>query len=574
MSNSPSMSAHAAANLIDFDDVPEHPHPDRQAIGASLAAPPLAVNNFPVPTSEPVPLPNAGLGQPVNSTIPLPTQRTSPFAPLPSRHSQPAAPSVSLSIASLQRREDATAWFQLDSARRRQQLLDDFEDKERRRWETESAGLRAKDAESRLGDGAKWEEGDAQADDEVGQDMARQIRNLQEQLEEHRRALDFQQRISRDLPARPALATSPKPVALPVVFNDLGSRHKPKPPSAWTGVYDYRKRETWLASAEAWLASLGLKPNDPVDRLHTPSAYYAIRGLLSDVEPTGGISPQAWFDARERHRPIASAADFVAAIREHWVDDQAAQRSFDRYRLAKQNNQTTRDFATQVAALADAVLTHSVPDADRIGVFLGGLRSNVASFVRNNIAMLAVQGITTPSFEQVVRVAVVADTIPEYQSRSSTSTSTRSSAPAPATSASSSSRRNGVDNARSSERSDSSSTAANLDAWRERAAKWQAEHPTSKRADWHKPDANPARNPLLCYNCGKKGTHISTACPHARVTPSAVVAAVSLPSGKSAASLAKASPAGPEAAKGETMTVASATITGLSSKESEKASDE
>lgn len=561
------MSAHAAANLIDFDDVPEHPHPDRQAIGASLAAPPLAVNNFPVPPSEPVPLPNAGLGRPVNSTTPLPTQRTSPLAPLPSRN----PPSVSLSIASVQRREDATARFQLDSARRRQQLLDEFEDKERRRWETESAGLRAKDAESRLGDGAQWEEGNAQADDEVGQDMARQIRALQEQLEEHRRALDFQQRIADDLPHPPALAVSPAPVALPVVFNDLGSRHKPKPPSAWTGIYDYRKRETWLASAEAWLASLGLKPNDPVDRVHTPSAYYAIRGLLSDVEPTGGISPQAWFDARERHRPIASAADFVAAIREHWVDDQAAQRSFDRYRLAKQNNQTTRDFATQVAALADAVLTHSVPDADRIGVFLGGLRPNVASFVRNNIAMLAVQGITTPSFEQVVRVAVVADTIPEYQSRASTSI--RPSAPTQAASASS--RRNGNgDSARPSERSDASSSAANLDAWRERAAKWQAEHPTSKRADWHKPDANPARNPLLCYNCGKKGTHISTACPHARVTPSAVVAAVSLPSGKSAATLAKASPAGPEAAKGETMTVASATITELSSKGSEKASDE
>lgn len=98
-------------------------------------------------------------------------------------------------------------------------------------------------------------------------------------------------------------------------FINLGSQYKPKAPAAWTGVYNHHKLETWIASAKAWLGSIGLTLSKLIDREKAPTTFYAICNLLLDVEPSGGISPVAWFDTQQRRKLFGSAAEFFAARR-------------------------------------------------------------------------------------------------------------------------------------------------------------------------------------------------------------------------------------------------------------------
>lgn len=287
---------------------------------------------------------------------------------------QPAhsvAASRSSSLASHQRREKAISRFNEESSRCRQE----FEEAERCRWEAESASLHAKDEASPLDNNLACTAEEPVTNDDAGRDLARCIQELQLQLEDHRRAANFREQLLQALLARaPAVATPAiafEPALEPSLeFVDVGSRYKPKTPAAWTGVYDHHKFETWIASAEAWLGSIGLMLSKPIDCEKTPTAFYAVRNLLLDVEPSGGISPVVWFDPWQRPKPATSAGKFFAAIREHWVEDQAKERLFRKYRTLKQGNMTARDYATQLAALADACLTHEIPDAERILVFL------------------------------------------------------------------------------------------------------------------------------------------------------------------------------------------------------------
>lgn len=556
------MSMDNAFNLIDFDE----PH--------DQSAPSDVVGNAIVSPALPAASASWAGSQEVKPPVAVPSLANHDMSHLPTSLTRPA-PSVAASqpssLASQQRREKVISRFNEESARRRQE----FEDAERRRWEAESAMLRAKDEASHLGGDLEWAAEEPVTDDDAGRDLARRIQELQLQLEDHRRAADFREQLSHAPVARAPVISAPAVSAPAVAFEpagefiDLGSRYKPKAPAAWTGVYDHHKLETWIASAEAWLGSIGLTLSKPIDREKTPTAFYAVRNLLSDVEPSGGISPVAWFDARQRRKPFGSAAEFFAAIREHWVDDQAKERSFRKYRTLKQGNMTARDYATQLAALADACLTHEIPDAERILVFLDGLHSDVANFVRQNLGILELQGVMKPNFEQVARLAAMTDTMPQYRaSRSARPTS------GSATTSSSASKRTNGDGTNSSSRKESDSPGSLHAAWRERATKWQSEHPTSAKSVWHKPDSNPPRSNLRCFNCGKNDNHFSVACPNARVSPAVVVAAAKLSSGNAMATRSGAAAAASKPVKDEPMTVASATIVELDDEEQGKARDE
>lgn len=519
-------------NLINLDFAPP------QGPAAGTAPPPPAVAFPPSPSAT---WAGADHLQPAASAPLMPTMHTTPLIPSPLNAPSVAA-SESSSLASLRRREDARFRFDRDSALRLQQrqaqLLREHQQAEQQRWEAESAALRAKDEASRLGDDLDWAGEDPVPPDSQVESLTRQLQELKAQLEERGRL--------EDLAARFASA--------PVVeeagnFVDIGSRYKPKSPSPWTGAYDYQERETWIATAKGWLGSLGLKLTNPIDQVRTPSAYFALRSLMSDSKGSSGISPSGWFDARMRTRPFATANDLFDAIRSHWHDEQAHAKSFDKYRDAKQGGQTARDYGVQLSALADACLTHTIPEHDKLLTYLRGLRVDVAEFVRTQMATLKLQGREVVTLDEVITIAAVTDELPSFRRKTAP-------AAAPATSAP---KRSASEMPLTDSPADSSTSSAERHAqWQARATTWQTDNPD--KAKWFNKDAPKPRQPMRCYNCGQaRSDHLSSACPKARVAPSLVIAAARI--AQSTAGTAAPAPSPTAAPKGSDPRVAAATLT-------------
>lgn len=506
------------------------------------------------PAEAPPPLPTAALPpspsatwaggdelKPMVSSPLLPTMNTTPLIPSP-LHAPSVAASDSPSLASIRRREDARTRFDRESAlrlqERQQQLLREHQQAEQRRWEAESEALHAKDEVSRFGNDLDWDGDDPAPPDPQVEALTRQIQELKSQLEERERVADFATRHA----SAPVVAVNSN-------FVDLGARYKPRAPAQWTGIYDYQERETWIAAAKGWLGSLGLKLTNPIDQIHTPAAYFALRSLMSDSKGSSGISPSGWFDARMRTRPFITANDLFDAIRSHWHDEQATAKSFDKYRDAKQGSQTARDFGVQLSALADACLTHVIPESDKILTYLRGLRLDVAEFTKTQIATLKLQGRHLATLDEVITVAALTDDLPSFRRKTNSTPGSASSAP----------KRSTTESSRADSPADASTSSADRHAqWQARATAWQTDN--SDKAKWFNKDAPKPNRPMRCYNCGQaRSDHLSSACPKARVAPSLVVAAARITS--ASATSTSPAPSPPAPSKGSDPVVASATIT-------------
>lgn len=331
-----------------------------------------------------------------------------------------------------------------------------------------------------------------------------------------------------------------------VGWASLNAKVRTEKPKAWVGEYDHVTRETWIASAVYYLAGVGVKVTDRIDKYKTPLVFYHIRSLFSSEKPSGKTAALTWFDLQDKETPFQTVNEVFEAMRKYWADDYSAERALAKYRAAKQGVMRARDFASELSALANAAYSFEIGAADRRATYIAGLNPQVRDYVKTNLTLLEMALHKTASFEDVVRIAARTDDLEGFRKQSSGTGHTTSSRT--------------VSNANSSSiPKQQAFSARSAEQWRERATAWQEKNPLSRRNEWFNAKSSTAPSPVRCYNCGEMGSHYSTGCLNSRKAPSQVVVAavkagVVSPSPSYASVAASAAPSAPS---GQAMTVAS-----------------
>ncbi|GAA5993368.1 hypothetical protein JCM11641_001994 [Rhodosporidiobolus odoratus] len=297
------------------------------------------------------------------------------------------------SANSLVRRERALTESEVKQKKR----LAQFMAEEQAMREQVEAKMKLEDEASEMGrpmgDGPR---GSAVAD-EPGV-IRRRLEDLEHEAASLRRVLGVKQNPSPSSPlAVPSTSSSP-------VLARFGVKVKVDKPKPWTGVFEEQAREMWIRCASLYLVGNELELDAILDEHLTPAPSYVLRFLFSSDATHGLISPQAWFDARNRRSPFSSVTDVFVAMRSHWADDHAAEDALARYRAVSQGTLRARDFGAKVCALADACTDRLVNDLDRKTTFLAGLNSSVRDFVKTQMASRTALGKTTATFEEVVKI--------------------------------------------------------------------------------------------------------------------------------------------------------------------------
>ncbi|GAA5994815.1 hypothetical protein JCM11641_004437 [Rhodosporidiobolus odoratus] len=336
--------------------------------------------------------------------------------------------------------------------------------------------------------------------------IRRRLEDLEHEVASLRRVLGVKEDPStpRPLPPQPA-------ATLPVLAR-FGVKVKVDKPKPWTGVFEEQAREMWIRSASLYLVGNELELGAVLDEHLTPAPFYVVRSLFSPDATHGLLSPQAWFDARNRRSPFTSVTDVFAAMRSHWADDHAAEDALARYRAATQGSLRARDFGAKVDALADACTDRLVDDLDRKTTFVGGLNVAVKDFVKTQLVSRAALGKVTATFEDVVKIAALTDGLAGFSSKKTSS----SSSPLP-----SSTKKTAYESSPSP--SFPSRPAVPFSHWIDQAVDWQQKNPTADKAKWFEAHAQPPTKSIRCFNCGEMAGHYSRACPKTRKNPKVVV---------------------------------------------------
>ncbi|GAA5888272.1 hypothetical protein JCM16303_007254 [Sporobolomyces ruberrimus] len=415
------------------------PAPDPEEIDLSVATDPAQAWRSPdegnlefvspsLPFTQHPPL--SSLPPPQPTFLPHSTPQTtsllpklSPFDPsssAPPVSKPPPAPSVHSTKSRREAVEDKCA---LEA-----QALEDRIRTDRQRLQAKYAGSIAKAKEESLA--AKSEVGDDEPsgsarghidDDEFNLEQEAQI--TREILEDQERRLALQR--ARRVTSRPLkLAANPTAPG----YASLSTRYKPEKPKAWVGDFDYVKREAWIKTARGFIAQYDFGLDDLIDESLTPSPFNLLRNLFSPDAAHGKISPQDWFDSRNRRIPFRSAREVFEALREHWSDPHAAERSWQRYRSAQQGTLRAGDFGSELDTMADACIGHAISDSDRRSTFLAALNPPVADFVKTQLRVLDMAGRPVRSYDQLVLLASQTDELSAFK-KHTTTTSTSSPIP-------------------------------------------------------------------------------------------------------------------------------------------------
>lgn len=402
-------------------------------------------------------------------------------------------------MGSTARRAQADREF--EEFRRRQQ--EEMEEQARRFRAQQDAKLKEEDIKSELGGQANEPAGSAR--EREAEALLRRQRHLEHEL-------DTVNRLLQQKTLTPSLL-SPSPPTLARIAVKI----KADKPKAWTGEFDRSKRENWIKSAEMYLSSLGVSLDGGLDPSAEPLVFYSIRSLFSDATHEG-VCPLQWFDARHARHPFTSPRAVFQAVREHWADDGAADAAWQRYRGARQGSLRAREFGFKLDTLANDVLDQVIGDADRKNTYVAGLNPQVQEFVKIQLLGRKAHKVEEPSFEEVVAIASLTDSLPSFSKKSATSLSSSSSVPKKSSTTYSSS-------SPAPQASSSSSPSRKTEFWVDQAVAWQAEHPLSTRPSWTDSSGRKPGRAIRCFNCCELGDHYSKACTAKRKDPKVIVMA-------------------------------------------------
>ncbi|GAA5988231.1 hypothetical protein JCM11641_002094 [Rhodosporidiobolus odoratus] len=392
----------------------------------------------------------------------------------PGPSAPPPVPSVAgsrVSVGSTLRRQQAADAYERERAARIQAFMDQ---EEALKAQVE-VKLKLEDEQSEVANGLPQPALSAQAgEDDV---ICRRLASLAHERAALERILVSRGNALGGQPqsVRPTRLVASQRVGLPILEEEepvrlatIGVKVKADKPKPWTGKYEWQERESWIKSASLYLVSLEMELDARIDELLTPQPFYIVRSLFSSDTTHGSpISPQAWFDSRNRRHPFTSVQDIFKALRSHWADDHAAEVALQRYRAARQGSLRARDFGSSLDSLADACIDRVIDDLDRRTTFVQGLNPVVQDFVKTQLASRKALG--------KLEVA------PSAASRASN--------------------------------------------WIDAAVLWQTEHPLGDHLRWSDPKARSPSKSIRCYNCGELSTHYSKACPASRKDPKVVVLA-------------------------------------------------
>ncbi|BGP35650.1 hypothetical protein JCM10296v2_007498 [Rhodotorula toruloides] len=393
-----------------------------------------------------------------------------------------------VSVRSELHRDDARRVYE-EERRRRQE---EFERAEREHWRLKQEELDEADLRSEMADHT--------AEGRPGPAFSPMEGKVKEEYVEEWRKLASRGAPKVEEPGSPNLGAAPWATVI--------SRVKAKEPKAWTGKFDYMKREIWLRSAALYMASIGLSP---------------------------GASP------------FKMTKEVFEAVRSHWADTNAAETAFRKYRAARQGTMKAREFGTKLDGLADACFDRSITDIDRRSTFLAGLNPTVSDFVRTQIAALRVLGKEGElDFDKVVEIASATDDLSSFSKKSSVSSSQAGG---------SSLRANDGPTLKTQENKPAFSS------WSDRTKKWQDKHPWGQKSSWFVASGPKPNKAVRCYNCGEMALHFSPSCPNPRRSPAQVVVAALATKAVSPSSSSLS--AAPASEASEPMTVAGASIMDL-----------
>ncbi|GAA5875056.1 hypothetical protein JCM1840_001752 [Sporobolomyces johnsonii] len=297
------------------------------------------------------------------SPLPLP-QLPVPQPPVPQPTPSQAPSSIVGSTRS--RREEVEERYQADFERlaaeqeAQREVL-----KQRYAGSIAQAKLESFAAASEAGS-ANWR---GEEDDEAEERLKREVLAAREALEEKEQVLEYRRALKGQ---GGILKTEPSLVADAARdFAKLSYRYKPKEPKAWTGDFNYIKRETWIKTALGHVATYKFDPHALLDEHLTPAPFYLLRNLFSpETSANNKLSPQNWFDARHKRAPFKMAMEVFEAVRQYWSDDHASDRAWSKYRSARQGSSRARDFGAELDTLADACLNQEISDHDRRATFV------------------------------------------------------------------------------------------------------------------------------------------------------------------------------------------------------------
>ncbi|GAA5982150.1 hypothetical protein JCM11641_000603 [Rhodosporidiobolus odoratus] len=279
----------------------------------------------------------------------------------------------------------------------------------------------------------------------------------------------------------------------------FGVKVKVEKPKPWTGSFEEQAREGWIRSASLYFVGNELELDAVLDEHLTPAPFYVLRSLFSADATNGLLSPQSWFDARNRR----------GSLRAH-------------------------DFGAKVDTLADACSDRIIDDLDRRTTFVNGLHASVRDFIKTQLASRAALGKTSTTFEEVVKIAALTDGLSGFSSLKKTTPPVVSPSKRPST------------NETSSLQTPFSSRGAGTPTnWVDQAVDWQAKNPVAEKARWFDSHASPPTKSIRCFNCGEQAGHYSRACPKPRKNPKVVVLAALHKLSRSASSTLPSNPPPP-----------------------------
>jgi hypothetical protein len=478
------------------------------------------------PTSTPVAAPVVDSAK-LPSIDPMDVWRSEPLqgdetaGPVPTLSARPRPPvSVASSASSLRRRQEYQRRFEQETAAR-QRRFEEEQEAARIKLEEE---LRLADLESEAGSVRPIPRGSA-GDEQTDVAQRRLARVEQESASLQAEADSLRRVIGRKLassfvldPRSRSLASDSPPAAVDLFGHAKLKVDKPK---AWSGQFDHLAREGFIRSVTNYFVSVRITPDTPIDA----TVLGVVRALFSaDAPKSGGVSPQRWFDSQMDRNKFGSLADIFASMRAHWVDRDASDRARRALRTAEQGTMKAQEFGAVIDSLADECFDRVYDDDSRRDFFVDGLRREVREFYRVQLATWKdVHGDREPPFAKAVEIAARSDL---FSGRAAEPYAAKSfSSPASKPLSGTKSLHVPKQPAIATTAPTSLASAAPASHWYDAATKWQAEHPMSQKATWHRSDGPELSKEVRCWNCGKVARHYSTACPNTRVDLRKVIVA-------------------------------------------------
>jgi hypothetical protein len=320
------------------------------------------------------------------------------------------------------------------------------------------------------------------------------------------------------------------PLVSTVPTATLSLKVKPMVPKPWKGSFLAAERDSAIKSMKGYFAAIGLDLTARIDEDFSPQAFHIVRSLFSNESGPGGVSPQAWYDARNERSPWNTANEVLEAMELYWVDDTAKERAVAALRACRQGSLTARQFGTKVEQLASACKGRRFTEEDLTEIFNNGLTPSTKEYL--DLQVKQGRRLMRREFGFLEQVAIAAEkdhVLKDYKLETRTKVSIHTSVPVLA---------------------ETSSTNKTLrdSQWETKAQHWQATHPIDQKSAWHQPVGTKKPEPgLVCFNCCKAREHFSPQCSFPRGDPtkrSFVVASLKL-SGHSApvtSSLSTSSP--------------------------------